>query len=96
MSTMKGILRGWDAMRIFRMTMGIIAFGQAVYTGEILIGLAGAFLMFMAIANIGCCGVNGCGFNALKKPVNNEEDISFEVVNTEKDSDGKNNRRKIQ
>jgi hypothetical protein len=89
-------LRGWDAMRIFRMTMGIIAFGQSVYTGEILIGLAGAFLMFMALANIGCCGVNGCGFNALKKPVNSEEDISFEVVNNEKSSDGKNNRRTIQ
>ena len=56
MTTLRGILRGWDAMRIFRMTMGIIAVGQAIYIGEFLIGVAGAFLIFMAVANIGCCG----------------------------------------
>jgi hypothetical protein len=93
MTKLRGILSGWDAMRIFCMTIGIIAFGQAIYTGEFLIGLAGAFLIFMAIANIGCCGAGGCGFNTFKRPVEIEEDISYEVVTNENSGDGKNYRR---
>jgi hypothetical protein len=96
MATLKEILRSWDAMRIFRMTMGIIALGQAIYIGEFLIGVAGAFLIFMALANIGCCGAGGCGFSTIKKPGNSAEDISFEVVTNEKSIDGKNNIGTIQ
>jgi len=92
MTTFRGILRGWNAMRIFRMAAGIIALGQAIYIGEFLISIAGAFLIFMALANIGCCGVGGCRFNTFKRPVETEEDISYEIVTNENFGDGKNYR----
>jgi len=68
-------------MRIFRLVMGVIALGQAFYTKEFLIGAAGAFLVFMALANIGCCGVNGCSIRPVSKKPEENEEVSFEVVN---------------
>ena len=81
MEMIRTILNGWDLMRIFRMVMGVIALGQAFYTKEFLIGAAGAFLVFMALANIGCCGVNGCGIRPVSRKPEENEEVSFEVVN---------------
>lgn len=47
-------------MRGLRLLMGLVAMGQAIATRDWIMGLAGGFLLFMALANVGCCGVNGC------------------------------------
>jgi hypothetical protein len=68
---MKKILTGWNIVRVLRLVMGIIAIGQAIATKEWILGLAGGFLLYMALANIGCCGVNGCSIqppNVDRKP----------------------------
>ena len=57
---MKPIFTGWNIMRALRLVMGIVAIGQAIAAKEWILGLAGGFLLYMALANIGCCGVNGC------------------------------------
>jgi hypothetical protein len=81
MEMIRTFLRGWDLMRIFRMVMGVIALGQAFYTKEFLIGAAGAFLVFMALANFVCCGVNGCGIRQVNRQAKENEEVSFDVVN---------------
>lgn len=81
MRMIRTLLNGWDLMRIFRLVMGIVALGQAFYTKELLIGAAGAFLLFMAVANIGCCGVNGCSIKPAKRKSELNEEVSFETVN---------------
>ena len=57
---MKTILYRWNLMRGLRLVMSLIAIAQAIVTKDWIMGLAGGFLLFMAIANVGCCGVNGC------------------------------------
>ncbi|MDP4147958.1 MAG: hypothetical protein Q8927_10235 [Bacteroidota bacterium] len=57
---MKTIIYGWNLMRALRLIFGIVAIGQAIFTRDWVLGLAGAFLLFMALANIGCCGAGQC------------------------------------
>jgi hypothetical protein len=71
---MKTRLYGWNIMRGLRLVMGLVAMGQAITTRDWIMGLAGGFLLFMALANAGCCGVNGCAIQprikspGIKKP----------------------------
>ena len=72
-------LRNWNFVRILRLVLGLVIVGQGIVTADWLFGLAGAFLSFMAIANIGCCGVNGCAVdtrNVSKK----ESEVVYEEV----------------
>ena len=80
MNTIKVYLSEWDIMRIFRLVMGVVALGQAIAMRELLLGAAGSFLIFMAMANIGCCGVNGCATRPLSRTPEKADDISFEEV----------------
>jgi hypothetical protein len=80
MNIIKVYLAGWDFMRIFRLVMGVVALGQAIAMRELLLGAAGSFLIFMAMANIGCCGVNGCVTRPVSSTPEMAEDISFEEV----------------
>jgi hypothetical protein len=57
---MKTIIYGWNLMRALRLVFGLVAIGQAIMTRDWILGLAGGFLLFMALANIGCCGAGGC------------------------------------
>ncbi len=57
---MRTILYGWNIMRVLRLAMGLIAVWQAFMTKELILGLAGFFLLYMSIANIGCCSSNSC------------------------------------
>lgn len=53
-------------MRVLRLVMGIIAIWQAIVSKEWILGLAGGFLLYMALANIGCCGAGGCSIQPPK------------------------------
>ena len=57
---LRTLLYGWNIMRVLRLGMGIFAIWQAFVTREWILGLAGAFLLYMALANVGCCGTGGC------------------------------------
>lgn len=60
---MKTIFNHWNLMRWVRLTLGIFALAQAFILRDITVGLLAGFLLFTAIANVGCCGSNGCAIN---------------------------------
>lgn len=80
---MKNILSSnWTAARIFRVVLGVVALSYGFYKHDSLMGWAGSMLVFMGLANAGCCGVNGCSVpnsNAKKIPTETENP-SFEEV----------------
>jgi hypothetical protein len=82
MIIMKKLLSGWNVMRVIRLLIGVYAFWQAIITKEPMLGLAGLFIAAMALANMGCCGINGCQIIS-SKPVLKEK-ISYEEVDGSK------------
>lgn len=58
------LFTGWSFMRALRLVTGIAAIIFSIPGRDILLGLAGGFLLLMAVLNFGCCGVNGCSIKA--------------------------------
>jgi hypothetical protein len=54
----------WTFFRWVRLGMGVAIFIRAVSTGENLLYLAGALIIFMAFAHAGC-GPGGCATNVM-------------------------------
>jgi len=82
---MKRILQGWHFMRVLRLALGIIIIWQAIAMKEWAPGIAGGFLLLLALANIGCCGPYGCSVprRTRKAPVKTKdgtEDVLFEEI----------------
>lgn len=71
---MKNLLRGWNPMRVLRLAVGIMAIGQAISLKEWLPAIAGIFLLYTAIANVGCC----CGSGGCAVPPRRDDDIPDE------------------
>jgi carbonic anhydrase/acetyltransferase-like protein (isoleucine patch superfamily) len=65
------ITTGWNFMRIFRVTLGIAAMVQGARVGDGVFLAAGAILLVMGFANLGCCGANGCSV-----PVNQNQTVN--------------------
>jgi hypothetical protein len=72
-------LNDWNWMRFLRLFLGIIATVQGFLQKEYALSLAGLFLTYMAIANIGCCGVNGCTVDYNKTRQTEKENVYEEV-----------------
>ena len=74
---MKATVNNWSVMRGLRLTIGLIALVQSIIQKDITISLLAGFLLLTAIANIGCCGSNGCTVNwsnrKKQKEIVNEE-----------------------
>ena len=79
---MKAILNNWSIMRGLRLVIGIIALVQSIIQKDITLGIIAGFLLVTAIANVGCCGINGCAvnFNNRKK----EKEILYEELDNKK------------
>lgn len=75
---MKMIFSNWSVMRWIRLVLGSIALVQAFMLGDSMLGLLGGFLLFTAIANVGCCGGGGCTINS-KASMGNKKDEYEEV-----------------
>lgn len=80
---MKDYLKSWDFMRILRLVIGVFAAVQAIYTMDIILGIAAFVIGGMAIFNVGCCGVNGCSTN-YKSSKKQNGDVKFEEVLSDK------------
>ena len=77
---MKKIINGWNVMRVIRLALGIAALVQGFLQKENLLVVAGIWILFSALFNVGCCGSGGCTIQThAKKPAN-------EVVYEELDS----------
>lgn len=79
---MNQVFLNWHFMRWFRLGLGVFIAIQAIQTQDVLVGLISAFLLFQAIANVGCCGA---GYATTSKAKGNPEEIEkieFEEVKT--------------
>ena len=56
----------WTTMRWVRLVLSMIILGQAILSGDRVLGFAGSALLILAIANVGCCG-GSCSTNTYKK-----------------------------
>ncbi len=63
---MKRLLKDWDAMRVFRLIVGLFIAVYAICTKDYLLLMFSAFFLLQAIFNISCCGVQGCGSSNAK------------------------------
>ena len=79
---MKTILNNWSVMRGLRLVISVIALVQSIIQKDITLGIIAGFLLVTAIANVGCCGSNGCtvNFNNRKK----EKKIVYEELDNKK------------
>ena len=75
---MKAILNNWSVMRGLRLVIGLIALVQSVIQKDITLGIIAGFLLLTAIANVGCCGSNGCAVNF--KNSKKEKEIKYEEL----------------
>ena len=53
-------------MRSLRLIIGLVAMVQAIVQKDAVIGVLSAFLLFTALANVGCCGAEGCALDVNK------------------------------
>lgn len=75
---MKAILNNWSVMRALRLVIGLIALVQSVIQKDITLGIIASFLLLTSIANIGCCGGNGCAVNFSNRK--KEKEIAFKEL----------------
>ncbi|HEX3024991.1 MAG TPA: hypothetical protein VHP12_07250 [Chitinophagaceae bacterium] len=69
-------------MRLIRLVLSIIIIVQSVLNNDTAMTFAGIFLLLMAVANIGCCGANGCATSTYKKTDADKKDqpVTYEEV----------------
>ena len=75
---MKGVTTGWNVIRLIRLVLGVAILVQGMIASNITSILVGAILGGMAMANIGCCGANGCSLNTT--PHNKSSKIDYEEL----------------
>ena len=74
----KTLLNNWSIMRGLRLVIGLIALVQSVFQKDITLGLIAGFLLLTAIANVGCCGSNGCAVNFSNRK--KDKEIEYEEL----------------
>ncbi len=79
---MKAILHGWNFIRILRLGLGIAILVQGIVAKETMTMVLGVIFGGMAVANIGCCGTNGCAING--GSTNKTQKIDYEELDIKK------------
>ena len=77
---METILTNWTLIRWIRLGLGLLISFQGIVNKDALSGMLGAFLLYQAIANAGCCGIGGCDIPSKNSSKNQIEDIEFEEI----------------
>ena len=81
METIKQTLfTGWSFMRWLRLAFGIFFMVQGIQTPDTLMGVVGAFFLFTAVTNTGCCGAGRCAAPIQKNATDESEEITFEEI----------------
>ena len=81
---MKKIINGWNVMRVVRSLIGIAALVQGVLQKENLLLVAGLWILFSAVFNVGCCGSGGCTIQTPGKTTTN--DVVYKELDSTKKS----------
>ncbi|MEP7278366.1 MAG: hypothetical protein ABI813_06975 [Bacteroidota bacterium] len=69
------IVSNWNILRALRLIIGMAIIIQAIFSKDILFGMAGLLISGMAVLNIGCCGIGTC-YTPVKQVSKPAEDIS--------------------
>lgn len=77
---METILTNWTLIRWIRLGLGLLISFQGIVNKDALSGMLGAFLLYQAIANAGCCGIGGCDIPSKNSSKNQIKDIEFEEI----------------
>lgn len=54
------LFTNWHLMRIVRTAIGVWMLVMAIQSRDWAVGLFGAFFLYQGIADVTCCGANGC------------------------------------
>lgn len=54
------IVNNWNFMRVFRLTLGIFIFVQAILMKDGTLAALGGLFTLMSVFNIGCCTSGNC------------------------------------
>ena len=73
------IFTNWHFMRWLRLVLGGFIAVQSIQNHDLVPGLIGAFFLYQAITNTGCCGSNGCAVTSAK----NTEEIKAKNIEIE-------------
>lgn len=74
------LVTNWSFMRWLRLGIGLFLVIQAFRMHDSITGFFGAFFLFQAISNTGCCGVNGCATPTPGKNNGEKKEIEFEEI----------------
>jgi hypothetical protein len=73
------LLNNWHFMRLLRLGISLFFLASAFDTKDWLIGMFGAFFLYQAVTDTGCCASNGCKTPS-PKPLTKSESITFEEI----------------
>lgn len=73
------LFTGWNFMRWLRLVFGAFFIIQFFQMHDTFMGLAGAFFLFTALTNTGCCGAGQCAA-PIQENNNADEEIPFEEI----------------
>lgn len=81
MQTLKQtLLTNWNFMRWLRLVIGAYVLVHAVIMHDNMLGFFGAFFLFQAITNTGCCRTQSCAVLMTKKNSSKTEEVEFEEI----------------
>lgn len=81
METLKQTLfSNWNFLRWLRLAIGAYVLVRAVMMHDNMLGFFGAFFLFRAVTNTGCCGTQGCAVPATKKNSTKADKVEFEEI----------------
>ena len=68
---MKAILQQWNLMRVLRLVLSLVIFGQGIISRDATSIVIGLLFAGLTLANIGCCATGSCAINT-PSPKKNE------------------------
>jgi hypothetical protein len=80
MINLQTLLTGWNFMRLLRLFLGIVIAVQAVESRDAIPAIVASFLLFQAITNTGCCGMNSCASTPSKSTQGAVEEVEYEEI----------------
>jgi hypothetical protein len=78
------ILANWHLGRVLRLIFGLYAVYLGVFNKDFLSGIIGAFFLYQALSNTGCCANNACSATSNGDLEQNTDNVEFEEITVDK------------
>ncbi len=73
------LFHDWNAIRLIRISMGLIALYQAIDVKDVLIAILAVVLLVQGIMNWSCCGMSSCAPKQNKQ--RDSQEVEYEELN---------------